>query len=120
LPDHLNFLRYEQYDGARVHDLLREHYSYVPCITYDQIRRILRDSVLGLESIHDSGIVHRDIKPENLLLSEGYRVKIADLDVSFVDRRARVAGTRVGPHSFDDTYEILKTVGTPGFMAPEL
>lgn len=109
LPDHLNFLKNEPYDGARAHDLLTEHYSYVPCITYDQIRRILRDSVLGLESLHEHGVVHRDIKPENLLLSEGYRLKIADFDVSFVR-----------PDGFDNTYEMLKTVGTPGFMAPEL
>ncbi|OAQ58220.1 serine/threonine-protein kinase ssp1 [Pochonia chlamydosporia 170] len=120
LPDHMNFPRYEPYDGTLAHDVLTEHYSYVPCITFDQTRRILKDTVLGLEALHERGVVHRDIKPENLLLSKEYHVKIADFDVSFVSRPLREAKAKVGLDTFDDTLEMLKTVGTPGFMAPEL
>ncbi|NNL29827.1 MAG: serine/threonine protein kinase, partial [Gemmatimonadetes bacterium] len=35
----------------------------------NQVLRLLRDIVDGLEHAHSLGVVHRDIKPENVLLS---------------------------------------------------
>jgi serine/threonine protein kinase len=38
--------------------------------------------MLGLEYIHNNGIIHRDIKPENLVLdSKGY-VRVTDLGIA--------------------------------------
>lgn len=38
--------------------------------------------MIGLEYIHNQGIIHRDIKPENLVLdSKGY-VRVTDLGVA--------------------------------------
>jgi len=33
----------------------------------EEIKRIMRDVCLGLNELHDQGIVHLDIKPENIL-----------------------------------------------------
>jgi serine/threonine protein kinase len=30
--------------------------------------------ILGLEYLHDQGIIHRDIKPENLVLDKKYLI----------------------------------------------
>lgn len=35
----------------------------------DEIKKIMRDVCLGLNELHNQGIVHLDIKPENILLS---------------------------------------------------
>lgn len=56
--------------------------------------------ILGLEYIHNNGIIHRDIKPENLVFdSQGY-LHITDFGI------ARVWN----PNNAQDTS------GTPGYM----
>ncbi|MFP4213782.1 MAG: protein kinase domain-containing protein [Desulfohalobiaceae bacterium] len=43
---------------------------------------IATQTLLGLQSLHQAGIVHRDIKPANLLLSLQEEIKIIDLGLS--------------------------------------
>jgi serine/threonine protein kinase len=38
--------------------------------------------VVGLEYMHNNGVIHRDIKPENLLLDEKGYVHITDMGIS--------------------------------------
>ena len=58
----------------------------------------------GLAEAHDHGIVHRDIKPANILLTQKREPKIGDFGL------ARPAG-----HSHGGL-----TMGTPGYVAPEV
>jgi serine/threonine protein kinase len=38
--------------------------------------------MIGLEYLHNNGVIHRDIKPENLVLdSKGY-VRVTDLGIA--------------------------------------
>lgn len=60
--------------------------------------------VLGLEYLHNNGILHRDIKPENLVLDDAGYLHITD----FGTARMCVAG-----NSRDCS-------GTAGYMAPEV
>ena len=64
------------------------------------LARIARDVLLGLEALHERGLVHRDLKPENVLLTDAGAVLI-DMDL--------VASTREG-----------RGAGTLGFLAPEV
>ena len=66
-----------------------------------------RDMILGIEYLHEQGIVHRDIKPDNLLLTENDVLKIGDFGVSemFEKRNDRLA---------------KGMVGSPAFSAPEV
>jgi serine/threonine protein kinase len=56
--------------------------------------------VVGLEYMHNNGVIHRDIKPENLVMENNGYVRITDLGI------ARIWS----PENSQDTS------GTPGYM----
>ncbi len=76
---------------------------------------IFKQACLGVEAIHESGLIHLDLKPENILLisnknnkdlQEKWIVKISDFGL------ARGIGM--------ENLEILQDgIGTPAYMAPE-
>jgi len=71
---------------------------------------IIRQAALGLDYIHEKGLVHRDIKPSNLMLTQDRVVKILDLGLA-----------RFGLHEHDNQ-ELTPAgyaVGTYSYMAPE-
>lgn len=70
----------------------------------NEIRRMSRDMVCGLEFLHSSKIVHQDIKPQNILVAEDGQVKLADFG------QARMVG---------DNDETAQSFGTYFFFAPE-
>lgn len=59
----------------------------------------------GLDYLHYNKVVHGDLKPDNLLMSAAGRVKITDFGSS---------------HMFQRGDTMLRTMGTPAFMAPEM
>ncbi|KAF7803442.1 serine/threonine-protein kinase HT1-like [Senna tora] len=63
------------------------------------------DIARGMEYIHSQGIIHRDLKPENVLISEEFRLKIADFGIACEEAYREV---------FDDG------PGTYRWMAPEM
>lgn len=77
-----------------------------PKYTEEQCRLYFRDMILGIEFLHSQGVIHRDIKADNMLLSEDDILKIADFGVSEMFE------------SENDT--VLRKVGSPSYMAPEL
>lgn len=106
-------------------DLIPEHFRYVPLLTLTDVRRAIRDTILGLEYLHYQGVVHRDIKPANLLQTKDHRIKISDFGVSYLGR-SKADDNTAGDVSesdapdVDEAIELAKTVGTPAFYAPEL
>ena len=54
-----------------------------------QVRRLVKDLLLGIEFLHARNIVHRDLKPSNLLYSNGGVLKICDFGLA---RRAEMEG----------------------------
>lgn len=59
----------------------------------------------GLSFLHQTGFVHRDIKPENVMLAEGDKIYIIDLDASM----------RINRYKESDT----TLLGTAMYAAPE-
>lgn len=60
--------------------------------------------IVGLEYMHNNGVIHRDIKPENIVMDDNGYARITDMGI------ARIWT----PENSQDTS------GTPGYMAPEV
>ena len=54
---------------------MKENNSFIPI---EDIRKIAKQLLLGINYIHKKNIVHRDLRPANILLSETGDVKICD------------------------------------------
>lgn len=70
---------------------------------------IARQTTLGLQAMHDAGIVHRDIKPRNLFVANAQQgkpfvVKLLDLGLAYDANTDRPEGV---------------ALGTPFYMSPE-
>lgn len=70
---------------------------------------VVRQAALGLQKVHECGLVHRDVKPSNLMLTPNGTVKILDLGLSRLQPDwPATPETRPGD-----------VVGTADYMAPE-
>ena len=83
---------------------LRYHHNKRKKFTEDQTKFFISCCVVGLEYMHNNGVIHRDIKPENLHMEASGYVRITDLGIS----------REWSPENSQDTS------GTPGYMAPEV
>ncbi|KAH0839924.1 RIM15, signal transduction response regulator [Lanmaoa asiatica] len=58
-------------------------------------RQYIAEVVLGLEYLHERGVVHRDLKPDNLLIDQHGHLKLTDFGLSRIGLLGRQ--TREGP-----------------------
>jgi serine/threonine protein kinase len=56
--------------------------------------------IVGLEYMHNNGVIHRDIKPENLVMDNNGYVRITDLGIARIWQMENAQDTS----------------GTPGYM----
>jgi len=91
-------------DGGCLTDILDEYESV--SLTESQIALICKQTLLGLEYIHQHQRIHRDIKSDNMLLNSSGAVKIADFGYA-----AQLTSDKIKRNTI---------VGTPYWMAPEL
>lgn len=90
-----------------------------PDLSFQRSREMIRDVILGLEYLHNQGIIHRDIKPANLLISNNGTIKISDFSISVImDNDNHPASTENDGN--EDFLKVIKTEGTPAFFAPEI
>jgi serine/threonine-protein kinase len=95
----------ERLRGQDLRKVLLESDALVP----ERVVRLAIDASLGLQAVHDAGLVHRDLKPENLFVTleneDSERCKVLDFGI------AKAVGTgTTKPHSL---------LGTLKYMAPE-
>ena len=76
LPDETPYMVLEYVHGTGVSELLDSG-----VLSLEDVKRICKDTLAGLEHLHASGIFHRDIKPSNLLWTD-QRVRIIDFNVA--------------------------------------
>ncbi len=99
------YLAMELVDGENV-DALARRLAPVPVADACEI---IRQAALGLQHVHECGLVHRDLKPSNLLMSKT-GVKIADLGLALLKRGELIEERLTGVHT---------VLGTADYMAPE-
>jgi len=73
----------------------------------ERTRFYCAEILLGLEYLHNQGVVYRDLKPENLLLTSEGHVCMTDFGIS-----------KEGLHCSDDRTATF--CGTPEYLAPEV
>ncbi|CAN6246955.1 unnamed protein product [Urochloa humidicola] len=71
---------------------------------------VLRETLKGLEYLHENGHIHRDVKAGNILLDQEQGVKLSDFGVT-----ASLYDSIINRHGKRKTL-----VGTPCWMAPEV
>jgi serine/threonine protein kinase len=124
--DGLHYLVMEHLEGETLEDVLRRRGKLPPA----EAVRLVYQALLGLEHLHEQGLVHRDLKPANLMLVPGQReqsgpgqpdttlrriVKILDIGTG----RALFAddvNAQGQPFELTNDSDIL---GTPDYMSPE-
>ncbi len=80
----------------------------------------VRQAALGLQYVHEHGLVHRDIKPSNLMLTPQDEIKILDLglarfhlDQALGEEATGTVQATVGEMTFTD-----QAMGTADYMRP--
>jgi urea transport system substrate-binding protein len=71
---------------------------------------VVRQAALGLQHIHEHGLVHRDVKPSNLMLTPSSQVKVLDLGLARLVNEPQQEARITSPGQF---------LGTLDYMAPE-
>jgi CRP-like cAMP-binding protein len=75
------FIIMEKLTGRDVEQILDERGT----MTFDEVRRVLRDTASALAYAHRKGIVHRDVKPSNVFINADGTVKLMDFGIAAVD-----------------------------------
>jgi serine/threonine protein kinase len=115
-----HFLVMELLHGETLKDLLRRRGRLAPV----EAVRLLYQALLGLQHIHEQGMVHRDLEPANLmLLAAG-----ADQADTTLNSTVKILDIGLGRALFDDgaggsgPFNLTSTddkLGTPLYCAPE-
>jgi hypothetical protein len=102
----VHFLVMDFIEGIDLYRLLREHGPLRPADACE----LVRQAALGLQHLHEHGLVHRDVKASNLILDRTGTVKVLDLGL------ARC----VAADAAEDVRSAAgQLTGTVDYMAPE-
>ncbi|MBV6499577.1 MAG: Serine/threonine-protein kinase PknD [Prosthecobacter sp.] len=94
------FLVMEYVEGCDLHRRTRQGE-----VTVERTRQIIAQLCDALQFAHDRGVAHRDIKPANILITNDWKVKVADFGL------ARDLSAQPNPDEVE--------YGTPDYTAPE-
>eukprot|EP01117_Protostelium_nocturnum_P008951 TRINITY_DN3213_c0_g1_i1.p1 TRINITY_DN3213_c0_g1~~TRINITY_DN3213_c0_g1_i1.p1 ORF type:complete len:442 (+),score=185.70 TRINITY_DN3213_c0_g1_i1:123-1448(+) len=75
--------------------------------TPERVRYYCAEIVLGIEYLHNSGVIYRDLKPENILLTNEGHIILTDFGIS---KEGLIA----------DDARTATFCGTPEYLAPEV
>jgi serine/threonine protein kinase len=118
----LYYLIMEYLEGETLEDVLQRRDKLPPA----EAVRLVYQALLGLQHIHEQGVVHRDLKPSNLMLVPGWNGTSADttlrctvkiLDIGLARPLYDETAPDKPPHLGLTSEGTL--LGTPDYLAPE-
>jgi serine/threonine protein kinase len=115
--DGKHYLVLEHLDGETLDEVLQKRKRLPPA----EAVRIIYQALLGLQHLHEKGMIHRDLKPSNLMLVDPPGKK-ADLPG---DRPVKILDIGLGKAVFEEADPGQKItgegvlIGTPDYLAPE-
>jgi serine/threonine-protein kinase len=98
-----HYISMELVTGTDLRSLLRER-KLSPAEAFD----VAIQSTMGLDAIHDVGVIHRDLKSSNIMLDDRNVVRLMDFGIA-----KQWMG---GPSNMTMTGQVI---GTPEYMSPE-
>lgn len=113
--DGKHYLVLEYLEGETLDEVLHKRKRLPP----PEAVRIVHATMVGLQHLHQKGMVHRDLKPSNLMLVDPPGKKEA------VDRTVKILDIGLGKAVFDENDTAQKItgdgvlIGTPDYLAPE-
>ncbi len=105
IDDSLRYIAMEYVPGAQTLDLFCIPGNLLPI---DRVVSIMLKCAIALDYAHNKGVIHRDIKPKNIMLTQENEVKICDFGIALLTEGEDV-----------DTTQVMGTLGSPRYMAPE-
>jgi serine/threonine-protein kinase len=104
--DDFYYMIMELLEGDTLRARLNEYRLKKERMPLDEIARILKDILNGLEYAHSEGVIHRDIKPANIMLTKKKQAVLTDFGIAQIVGSTQV--TAAGA-----------MMGTLNYMAPE-
>ena len=84
--------------------------------TEDEARFYFAEMLLGLEFIHEQGVLYRDLKPENIFIDIDGHIKLADFGLSKLRNSSIRRTSDMQPSDeLNDTF-----CGSAEYMTPEM
>ena len=119
--DGKHYLVLEYLEGDTLEDVLAKRKKLPPA----EAVRIIHQAMLGLQHLHERGMIHRDLKPANLMLVETPGKKGDDT----LERAVKILDIGLGKAVFEDAAAPAgdankitadgTLIGTPDYLAPE-
>ncbi|WP_143134228.1 serine/threonine-protein kinase [Actinoplanes philippinensis] len=98
----VHYLVMEFVDGESLAQRLAREGRIAP----DETMRLIEQAAIGLQAVHDEGLVHRDIKPANLLVRRNGSVVLTDFGIARHEAASRLTVSGA-------------ILGTPTYLSPE-
>jgi serine/threonine-protein kinase len=98
----VHYLVMEFVDGESLAQRLAREGRIAP----EETMRLIEQAAIGLQAVHDEGLVHRDIKPANLLVRRNGSVVITDFGIARHEAASRLTVSGA-------------ILGTPTYLSPE-
>lgn len=115
-----HFFVMEAIDGVPLDEILEKRKRLPPL----EAVRIVYQALLGLQHIHEKGMIHRDLKPANLMLTpapgskeDTLRATVKILDIGLGRMMFEATDLETDPETQLTGENVL--LGTPDYLAPE-
>ena len=84
----------------------------------DHVKRLLYQTLSGLEYLHSANVVHRDLKPANILVTASCDVRVCDFGLSRQIKKQRSRGSMEMDMDQEDRESLTSQGNTYGSRAP--